>query len=109
MTNELRALFVEGSVVRQQSLQERQRISQTVGVINVVPLKQSQVEILQQEQRHPSINVTINRPTGTKIALVDCFEKVWWVLELHVYKVLIIEKKSELNVKTREPFKNKVT
>lgn len=67
----------KSSVVRQQSLQERQRISQTVGVINVVPLKQSQVEILQQEQRHPSINVTINRPTGTKIALVDCFEKVW--------------------------------
>lgn len=109
MTHASRHLFVEGSVVRQQSLQERQRISQTVGVINVVPLKQSQVEILQQEQRHPSINVTINRPTGTKIALVDCFEKVWLVLELHMYKVMIIEKNNELNVQTWEPFKNKVT
>ncbi|XP_061186103.1 uncharacterized protein LOC133194135 isoform X1 [Saccostrea echinata] len=67
----------KSSVVRQQSLQERQRISQTVGVINVVPLKQSQVELLQQEQRHPFINITINRAWGTKIGLVDCFDKVW--------------------------------
>ncbi|XP_056004609.1 uncharacterized protein LOC125657945 isoform X7 [Ostrea edulis] len=67
----------KSSVVRQQSLQERQRISQTLGVINVVPLKQSQVEILQQEQRHPFINITINRAWGTKIGLVDCFDKIW--------------------------------
>ena len=69
--------FGTGSVVRQQSLQERQRISQTLGVLNVVPLKQSQVEILQQEQRHPSINIAIHRSWGTKIGLVDCFDKVW--------------------------------
>ncbi|KAK3094675.1 hypothetical protein FSP39_004799 [Pinctada imbricata] len=64
-------------IYRQPSLGERQRVSQVDGSINVTPLKQSQVEILKQQQKLPGIQLNIHAHNGARIAFVDINNAVW--------------------------------
>ncbi|XP_052101427.1 uncharacterized protein LOC127735318 [Mytilus californianus] len=64
-------------IVRQTSLRERQRISSAPGLVTVLPLKQSEIDILQEEQQSHGIIVKISPAACQKIALVDSFNGVW--------------------------------
>ncbi|XP_071168867.1 uncharacterized protein [Mytilus edulis] len=64
-------------IVRQTSLRERQRITSAPGLVTVLPLKQSEIDILQEEQQSHGIIVKISPAACQKIALVDSFNGVW--------------------------------
>jgi hypothetical protein len=64
-------------ILRQTSLRERQRITSGPGLVTVLPLKQSEIDILLEEQQSHGIIVKISPAACQKIALVDCLNGVW--------------------------------
>ena len=66
-------------ILRQTSLRERQRITSGPGLVTVLPLKQSEIDILLEEQQSHGIIVKISPAACQKIALVDCLNGVWVV------------------------------
>jgi len=59
------------------SLQERQQIRQSSSVFTVVPLKQSQVELLCEEQRQRGVELSIPNKSVNAIALVEFLNGIW--------------------------------
>ncbi|XP_060068580.1 uncharacterized protein LOC132548715 [Ylistrum balloti] len=65
------------TVGRQMSLTERQQIRQSSAAIVVVPLKQSQVDLLNEEQKLHGVGLDISPKSAHAIALIEMFNGVW--------------------------------
>ncbi|XP_033756938.1 uncharacterized protein LOC117339463 [Pecten maximus] len=64
-------------VGRQMSLTERQQIRQSSAAIVVVPLKQSQVDLLNEEQKLHGVGIDISPKSAHAIALIEMLNGVW--------------------------------
>ncbi|XP_069140145.1 uncharacterized protein [Argopecten irradians] len=64
-------------VGRQMSLTERQQIRQPAASIVVVPLKQSQVDLLNEEQKLHGVGLDISPKSANAIALIEMYNGVW--------------------------------
>ena len=60
-------------------LRHAMRLDREHSIHSVISLKQSQVEILQQEMELPDVTVTVSSRAAQGVAVVDCAEAVWYV------------------------------
>ncbi|OWF41462.1 uncharacterized protein LOC110462324 [Mizuhopecten yessoensis] len=64
-------------VGRQVSLTERQQIRQSAASIVVIPLKQSQVDLLNEEQKEHGVGLDVSPKSANAVALVEMYNGVW--------------------------------
>ena len=54
-----------------------QKVMSTKSSLKGIPLKQSQIELLQHHQKLQGVKLYIQGTTGEKIAFVEAYDKVW--------------------------------